>query len=290
DALHVAERQHVQLPDEDRPDGASSAGRRARGLHQEVQGQARRAIRHRPEGVCRSSGRAPGEDDGAEEVLRHQLRVRQLVEGEAHHPQAVAWGLARPHGPEPNRPPGVSSVCMPSFRQEALWVLRAQYGDRDALEQLLEAVQPSLRRYLCGLVGDLDADDVLQEVLVLVYRRLGDLENPEVFRAWALRIASRAGYRYLEKRKRWPHQPDDEAPLENVPAPNDRPSDALLWDALRSDAISPASRGVLVLHFQEGLSLPDVAAILDVPLGTVKSRLAYGLAALRARLGAGRRE
>jgi len=179
---------------------------------------------------------------------------------------------------------------MPSFRQEALWVLRAQYGDRDALEQLLEAVQPSLRRYLCGLVGDLDADDVLQEVLVLVYRRLGDLENPEVFRAWALRIASRAGYRYLEKRKRWPHQPDDEAPLENVPAPNDRPSDALLWDALRSDAISPASRGVLVLHFQEGLSLPDVAAILDVPLGTVKSRLAYGLAALRARLGAGRRE
>jgi RNA polymerase sigma-70 factor, ECF subfamily len=173
--------------------------------------------------------------------------------------------------------------------QEALWVLRAQYDDREALEQLLASVQPSLRRYLSGLVGQADADDVLQDVLVIVYRRLGDLENPEVFRAWALRIASRAGFRHLKRRKRWPAQPDEQA-FETVAASEEPPSDALLWEVLRSESVSPASRGVLVLHFEEGLSLPDVAAILEIPLGTVKSRLAYGLAALRARLGVKRRE
>ena len=53
--------------------------------------------------------------------------------------------------------------------------------------------------------------------------------------------------------------------------------------------VSPASRAVLVLHFQEDLPLADVAAILEIPLGTVKSWLAYGLAALRRHLGAKRR-
>jgi RNA polymerase sigma-70 factor (ECF subfamily) len=54
------------------------------------------------------------------------------------------------------------------------------------------------------------------------------------------------------------------------------------------DGISPASRAVLALHFQEEMSLPEVAALLEVPLGTVKSRLAYGLASLRKRLGSKR--
>jgi RNA polymerase sigma-70 factor (ECF subfamily) len=174
-------------------------------------------------------------------------------------------------------------------KQEALWVLRAQYDDRAALEQLLGSVQPSLRRYLSGIVGDADADDVMQEVLVVIYRRLPDLENAELFRPWAFRIASRAGVRHLKRRKRWHERPADDGQIEDVGGPAERPSDVLLWDVVQSAAVSPASRAVLVLHFQEGLTLPDVAAVLEVPLGTVKSRLAYGLTALRARLGAERK-
>ena len=45
--------------------------------------------------------------------------------------------------------------------------------------------------------------------------------------------------------------------------------------------LSPASRAVLVLHFQEEMQLDEVAAVLEIPLGTVKSRLAYGLKAIR---------
>ena len=47
------------------------------------------------------------------------------------------------------------------------------------------------------------------------------------------------------------------------------------------DRVSPASRAVLLLHFQQHLSLEEAAAILDIPVGTAKSRLAYGLATLR---------
>jgi RNA polymerase sigma-70 factor, ECF subfamily len=77
-----------------------------------------------------------------------------------------------------------------STKQEALWVLRAQCGDREALELLLRHVQPSLYRYLCGLIGRTDADDILQEVLVLIFRKLTWLEAPELFRPWVFRIAS----------------------------------------------------------------------------------------------------
>jgi DNA-directed RNA polymerase specialized sigma24 family protein len=63
-----------------------------------------------------------------------------------------------------------------------------------------------------------------------------------------------------------------------APPPND------VLRLLSTDIVSPASRAVLILHFQEELSLPDVAAILEIPLGTAKSRLAYGLRLIRNHL------
>jgi RNA polymerase sigma-70 factor (ECF subfamily) len=169
-------------------------------------------------------------------------------------------------------------------RQEAQWVLRAQSNDRDALELLLRSVQPSLRRYLTGLVGTRHADDVLQEVFILVCRKLTWLQDAQLFRPWAFRIASREGFRHLRKERQWPEQPGDSAMLETIPAPDARPSNELLQELLNGGALSPASRAVLVLHFQEELPLAEVAAVLEIPLGTVKSRLAFGLTALRREL------
>jgi RNA polymerase sigma-70 factor (ECF subfamily) len=122
---------------------------------------------------------------------------------------------------------------------------------------------------------------VLQDVLLLVCRKLAWLHTPELFRPWAYRIASRAAFRHLKKEKVWSEQVREEALLDAAPAPEPRPTEEVLNNLLDSDALSPASRAVLALHFQEELSLPEVAAILEIPLGTVKSRLAYGLAALR---------
>ena len=173
---------------------------------------------------------------------------------------------------------------MATSRQEAQWVLRAQCNDREALELLLRSVQPSLHRYLSGLVGTRHADDVLQDVFVLVCRKLTWLQTPELFRPWAFRIASRAGFRHLRKEKRRLEQAEDYSVLDAMPAPQAPPSNELLQELLNNDALSPGSRAVLVLHFQEDMSLAEVAAILEIPLGTVKSRLAFGLTALRKHL------
>ena len=161
-------------------------------------------------------------------------------------------------------------------------MLRAQCGDREALELLLRGIQPSLHRYLCGLVGATAADDVLQEVLIAVARKLGWLEHPDLLRPWAFRIASRAGFKHLKRERRWV---SDDAALEEVAAPAPPSPDDLLRELSTMDGISPASRAVLVLHFQEEMTLPAIAAILEVPLGTVKSRLSYGLNAIRKQLG-----
>ena len=69
-----------------------------------------------------------------------------------------------------------------------------------------------------------------------------------------------------------------------MPARDVRPPAELLGELLSLDAISPASRAVLALHFHEELALAEIAAILELPLGTVKSRLAYGLSAIRKHL------
>jgi RNA polymerase sigma-70 factor (ECF subfamily) len=75
-----------------------------------------------------------------------------------------------------------------------------------------------------------------------------------------------------------------ESVLETMAAPEGQPIDGSIEKLLERGDVSPASRSVLVLHFQEGLSLPEVASVLELPLGTVKSRLGYGLSVLRRRL------
>lgn len=173
---------------------------------------------------------------------------------------------------------------MTTSRQEALWVLRAQCGDRDGLECLLRSIHPALRRFLIGVVGSSHADDVLQDVLVTVCRKLKTLHTPELLRPWVFRIASRQAFRHIRRGKRWPEQAMDESMFDGIQAREVSPPDELLQELLSLEELSPASRAVLALHFQEELPLYDVAAILEIPLGTAKSRLAYGLTTLRKHL------
>ena len=165
--------------------------------------------------------------------------------------------------------------------QEASWVVRAQCDDRDALESLLRSVQPSLTRYIRALVGPAHADDITQEVLLTIYRKIWWLSSPDLFRPWMFRIASRTAFRYLKRERRWPERLRDDAALEELAAPEPAPAPVAIEELLRDGHVTLASRAVLVLHFQEDMTLPEVAAVLEIPVGTVKSRLAYGLATLR---------
>jgi RNA polymerase sigma-70 factor (ECF subfamily) len=166
-------------------------------------------------------------------------------------------------------------------RQQAQWVLLAQCGDREAIERLLRSVQSPLTRYVRAIVGNHDAEDVAQEVMVTIYRRIDSLLHPDLLKPWMYRIASRTAFRHLKQARRWPDHLRDDAALEQIAAPElqrlERDVDRLLQD----ERVTPASRAVLALHFKEGLTLAEVAAVLEIPLGTAKSRMAYGLATLR---------
>lgn len=171
---------------------------------------------------------------------------------------------------------------MADDHRQALLVLRSQAGDREALDELLASIQEPLFGYLRRLTGDPElAKDILQEVFLLIWRKLRWLREPELFRPWCYRIASRAAFRILRRERRWTSL--DDAPL---PELSEVPEEAASSDLLTHlpdllDRVSPASRAVLVLHYLQELTLPEVADVLDLSLGTTKSRLAYGLATLR---------
>jgi RNA polymerase sigma-70 factor (ECF subfamily) len=166
---------------------------------------------------------------------------------------------------------------------QTLLVLLAQSGDRAAMEQLLRDVHAPLRRYISGLVGADLADDVIQETALQIFRKLRFLREPAVFRPWTYRIASRIAFSHLKHARRW--EPLDATAPEAVTALNSDlgqlPDESFL--ALL-DIVSPASRAVLLLRYQHDLSLEETAAVLDIPIGTAKSRLHYGVSALRKHL------
>jgi RNA polymerase sigma-70 factor (ECF subfamily) len=170
---------------------------------------------------------------------------------------------------------------MPTPDNEVRWVLLAQSHDREALESLLRSALPSLHRYLGKLIGPEHVDDISQDVLMVVCKKIGWLRRADLFRPWLFRIASRSAFRYLRTEKRWSDQVRDPEILDDLPTP---PSPDLVHELLAAQRVSPASRAVLILHFDEGLTLPEIAAVLELPLGTVKSRLAYGLSTLRKQM------
>ena len=173
-------------------------------------------------------------------------------------------------------------------KQEVFLILRAQTGDRAAFDALLKSNQTAIFRYIYRIVGDYAlAEDILQEVFLIIYRKIRWLENPQLFRAWIYRIASREAFRYLKKEKSRTEQIRDEALLENFPVEENREIyEPELIEKLPEliSKVSPASRAVLILHYLEEMPLSEVAEVLDISLGTVKSRLAYGLANLRERI------
>ena len=173
-----------------------------------------------------------------------------------------------------------------ALQNESWWVLQAQSGSREALDALFKSVQEPLFRYIVTVVNDRHlAEDVLQEVFIRIYRKLRWLREPQAFRAWSYQIATREAFRYLKRERLWTDQVRDEDVLNAMPVADPVYSPELVRQLpeLVGD-LSPASRAVIVLYYLHELSLVETAAVLDVPVGTVKSRLAYGLEKLRRRL------
>lgn len=185
---------------------------------------------------------------------------------------------------------------MDDSRREIELVLLSQAGDRGAQDMLLRSVQVGLRGYLRGLLGRDDlADDVLQDVFVLTIRKLRWLRDPALFRPWIHRLTTREAFRVLRRETRRRGRSWDEVEPDMAVAGDSPAADAVAaeWKARIPellDGVSPKSRAVLLLHYTQGLRLDETAAVLGLSLGTIKSRLAYGLKLLRERLSVEPRE
>src|SRR5438093_1942244 len=165
---------------------------------------------------------------------------------------------------------------------DVLLVLLVQSGDTDAFEKLLRRLHAPMRKYVTNLAGESSADDILQDVAWQMFRQIRQLREPKVLRAWAFRIATRISFLYLKRQKRWRDLEDDPEFIRSIPVRTPLRLDELDADFLSLiEHVSPSSRAVLLLHYQQHLSLEETAAILDIPFGTAKSRLSYGVATVR---------
>jgi RNA polymerase sigma-70 factor, ECF subfamily len=141
-----------------------------------------------------------------------------------------------------------------------------------------------------AILGDeADARDAAQDTFVTAWRQIRSVRHPERFDAWLQRVAVNAARMTHRSRRRRGVREIPQSRLGSSrpePAFDDRAaSDARLLDgALRTLDID--QRSILVLHHLEGRSVAEIAAMLDIPVGTVKSRLHTARRALQAAMGA----
>lgn len=158
---------------------------------------------------------------------------------------------------------------------EELLVLRAQVGEQDALNALVAHWHVRLTRYAKHLTGDADgAAEVMQEVWLSVVRSLHRLEAPSHFRPWVYRIVSNKCTDWIRHRVRrrgvTQSLTADDIAVESA--------DADTKDEIRvlraAIARLPADkRAMLSMFYVDDLSIREIAEVLEVPQGTVKSRL-----------------
>jgi RNA polymerase sigma-70 factor, ECF subfamily len=162
----------------------------------------------------------------------------------------------------------------------------AASGDRRALELLLarhvDRVHAVCRRILGN---EEDALDATQEALLAVARRIDSFDGRSQFTTWMYRVASNAAIDEARRRRRRPAptEPDPERPATG-PRLDDQVADRLDVDAALGQ-LPVEFRAAVALRDLAGLDYAEIARILDVPPGTVRSRIARGRAVLADRLG-----
>lgn len=160
---------------------------------------------------------------------------------------------------------------------------RAAAGDADAFEELIRPRLTPIYRLCVGMLANqADAADATQEALVAAWRQLPRLRDPESFDAWLRRIAYNACQMALRHRRSLREVPVEVAAASAADVGLPRPSTPL---AEAFAALPIEQRAILVLHHLEGTPLEEIAVVLDVPVGTVKSRLFTARRALATTVG-----
>jgi len=170
---------------------------------------------------------------------------------------------------------------------QAALVERARKGDQDAFASLAAASIGRCYAVAYRILRDVHlAEDATQQALLGAWRDIPTLRDPARFDAWLHRLVVRACYAEASRDRRWG------ASVSLIPSDTSSVSDAATALADRDELergfrrLSPELRSVLVLHHYLGYPLTEIAEIMDIPVGTARSRLHYATRQLRAAIDA----
>lgn len=165
-------------------------------------------------------------------------------------------------------------------------VIKLQGGSLVALGALYDRYSRVVYRTTLGVTGDPEAAaDLLQEVFLRLFRFAKRIDATRPFEPWLYRISVNLSYTWVKRRK-WLNPLEDISEWlagDNRLQPSAVAEQHETWDLVRLalSKLPLAQREVVVLHYINDRSLEEVSEILEIPIGTVKSRLHYGRAALR---------
>jgi RNA polymerase sigma-70 factor, ECF subfamily len=168
-------------------------------------------------------------------------------------------------------------------------VTAAQGGDRGALDQLLRRHYDRVHAVCRRITGnEADAADAAQEAMIAIVRHLDRFDGRSTFGTWVYRIATNASLDELRRRKRRPtpisSDDDDEHHHNEAADPDSGQRIDAIGDHMALDTalrqLSDDYRLPVVLRDVADLDYAEIAAVLDIPVGTVKSRIARGRGAL----------
>jgi RNA polymerase sigma-70 factor, ECF subfamily len=162
-------------------------------------------------------------------------------------------------------------------------VEQAQRGDREAFAILARSRGDQLYGIARRILRDVDlSEDAVQQALVIAWRELPRLRDPDRFDAWLQRTLVHACYAEARRKRLWTANVRV-LPVEGPAGPDDIDSIANrdeIESAFRR--LSPDQRAILVLHHYVGLESREIGEVLDIPAGTARSRLHYAHRAMRA--------
>ena len=169
---------------------------------------------------------------------------------------------------------------------EQAWIARAQQGDRQAFGELVRRHRQGVVNVVYRTCGDAAlAEDAAQEAFLRVWQSLRRYNPRFAFRSWVYRIALNVAVDALRRER-----PTADLADEPLVSGAEGPEAALERKQQAEEvqravlALPPASRAVLVLREYEALSYHEIAEALDIPMGTVMSRLNYARGQLRRTL------
>lgn len=183
------------------------------------------------------------------------------------------------------------SICMQSDEQLAH---SAQRGSNQSLQDLIERHHAPLFGFLYRLSGGdrMLAEDLIQEAFLHVFRGLSSYRFPRPFKPWLYAIALNC---YRDRYKRSEFRQSVETidnpllgfePTDPAPSPEEQQEKQTDLEEMfvAMQQLSMPLRETLLLRYSQGLALAEIAEILEIPLGTVKSRISIGLQRLRLNL------